>query len=277
MVTGNDILIGTDSSWTEIGRDESSSGDGMAKDEFSRDLDSLLSRIRPAADSGTMDQLREIRNRLVALKRKQLVQINHSVMEVICARHLMATGYSVKVEYPLDKGTIIADIFATRPRQSGAPNSRRHTDASEERGLLEDTETLVVEVETGYVPPMAALSPVQYGQARMAAKTARYGRHGDYFALATPVYNVLPIPDHLFDAPDIRSREHTDQLKALCDRYYRSPPVTWESLAAARIDNIYVVDVDSTNVVQVQASDYHSTVLAACFHALCSTTDTTSP
>ncbi len=249
----------------------------MAKDEFARDLDSLLSRIRSTADSETIDQLLEIRNRLVALKKQQLVQINHSVMEVICARHLIAMGYDVKVEYPLDNGTIIADIFATRPRQSDVPNSKRLTGIAREDGFSEDTETLLVEVETGFVPPMAALAPVQYSHARMAAKTARYGGHGDHFALATPIYNVLPIPDQLFDAPGVRSREDTDRLKVLCDVYYRSPPVTWESLAAARIDSIYVVDVDSTSVVRVQAPDYRSTVLAACFQALCSTTDTTSP
>jgi hypothetical protein len=139
----------------------------------------------------------------------------------------------------------------------------------EEHGLSQESETLMVEVETGFVPPMAALTPVHYSRARMAAKAARYSGHSHLFAFATPVFNVLPIPAELFDPPDKRDRDAIGRLKDLCDVYYQSPPVTWESLAMSEIDMIYVIDVDSTSVSQVDASEYRGTVLAACNRALC--------
>ncbi|MHA2119352.1 MAG: hypothetical protein ACW98J_10570, partial [Candidatus Thorarchaeota archaeon] len=92
-------------------------GDCLTKNKFSRDLDSLLNQLRPTSDAETMDQLTKIRDRLVDLNRKRLVKINHSVMQVLCAKHLVEQGYDVSSEHPLIGGQLIADLFAVRDRE----------------------------------------------------------------------------------------------------------------------------------------------------------------
>jgi hypothetical protein len=157
-------------------------------------MDKLLDQIEPTTDTETMDQLTRIRDRLVELNRKKLVKINHSVMQVLCAKHLIEQDYDVKVEHPLIGGQLNADLFAIREREPELEHDIENVLISERLGLPVEREALVVEVETGYVPPKAALYPVRYRQTRIAAKIARYCRYSHRFGLATPNYHVLQIP-----------------------------------------------------------------------------------
>ncbi|MFX1441189.1 MAG: hypothetical protein ACFFFD_13165, partial [Promethearchaeota archaeon] len=124
----------------------------MAKNKFSRDLDTLMEQFESTSDEETMRQLTEIRNRLVELNRKRLIKINHSVMQLICAKHLIEQGYEVDSEHPLVGGQLVADLFAVRDRGLELERDIENVLISERLGLSERKEATVVEIETGYVP-----------------------------------------------------------------------------------------------------------------------------
>jgi hypothetical protein len=202
-----------------------------------------------------MKQLDEVRNALVELRRRRLVKINHSVIELLCARHLIEQGYHVDVEQLLEGGALVADIYATQHNEeSKARDDNPHRNSNG---------TLVVEVETGFVPPEAALTPGRYRQARIAAKIARYGGHAQAFALATPNYHVLQVPKVMLRPPKDRASEEIQHLKALCDTYYTSPPILIDELARTEVDSIYIINVDLERVVTVSPHRYLDTILRA--------------
>jgi hypothetical protein len=234
----------------------------VAKDKFTRDLDRLLDTIRPTTHAKVMDSLVELRNRLVELRKKQLVKINHSVIELICAKHLIECGYQVTVEWLIDGGQLVADLFAVRPEGGGdanVPNSK----AMNFNTCPEGAETLLVEAETGFVPPSAALSPSRYRQARIAAKIARYSGHSEKFALATPNYHILQVPQVLLRPPEMRDKKELQILKALVDEYYSATPIPIESLKKSELDSIYIVNVDDARVRQIAPHRYLDTILRA--------------
>jgi hypothetical protein len=189
------------------------------------------------------------------LRKRRLVKINHSVIELLCARHLIEEGYHVAVEQLLDGGTLVADIYATR--HNGENQAQETNPQAYSNG------TLVVEVETGFVPPEAALEPGRYRQARIAAKIARYSGHAQAFALATPNYHVLQVPKILLRPAKDRSSEEIHRLKALCDDYYTSPPILVDELAQTEVDAIYIINVDFERVVKVPPHKYLDTILRA--------------
>lgn len=227
---------------------------------FPRDLDKLLEYLEPITDSDTLKQLVQIRNRLVALRKKHVVKINHSVLEILCARHLIDQGYEVVVEYQLEGGVLNADIYAVRVKIPDESTTFVGTDKEE---IPELGETLVVEVETGFVPPDAALNPTKYRQSRITAKIARYGGYSDKFSLATPSYHVLQIPPVLLKPPKKRDMEEIHKLKELCDSYYFSPAIKLEPLVSTRLDSIYILNVDFAQVLQIEPHSYLSTILQA--------------
>ena len=227
----------------------------MAKDKFTRDIDRLLVKIKPTTSLESMQQLDEIRDVLVDLRKRRLVKINHSVIELLCARYLIEEGYHVAVEQLLEGGALVADIYATR--NNGGNKAENNSLQGNSNG------TLVVEVETGFVPPEAALAPGRYRQARIAAKIARYSGHAKAFALATTHYHVLQVPKVLLKPPKDRLSEDIQQLKTLCDYYYTSPPILIEEIAHTEVDAIYIINVDYERVVKVPPHRYLDTILRA--------------
>jgi len=172
------------------------------------------------------------------MHKQNLVKINHSAMEVICAKHLILKGYEVDVEHSVS-GTLVCDLFGVK---------------GEGRA--------VVEIETGFVPPEHALDPTSYYSARVASKIARYSTFADKFSLSSPLYQVLPIPSLLLKPPRMREIEEIEEAKALCDRYYRNPPITLEEIAVARVHSIFLIDVDSGYVREFDPETYGESVLA---------------
>ncbi|MHA2264062.1 MAG: hypothetical protein ACXAEN_16835 [Candidatus Thorarchaeota archaeon] len=235
----------------------------MADRKFSRDMDKLLDQIEPTTDTETMDQLTRIRDRLVELNRKKLVKINHSVMQVLCAKHLIEQDYDVKVEHPLIGGQLNADLFAIREREPELEHDIENVLISERLGLPVEREALVVEVETGYVPPKAALYPVRYRQTRIAAKIARYCRYSHRFGLATPNYHVLQIPEILLKPPELRDVAEIQRIKEECDEIYKSPPILLDALAMSETDHIYIINIDQVNVTRIPPHKYLDTILRA--------------
>jgi len=215
----------------------------MDDEKFGIDLDSLLSRLVPDRSDPAFRKLDAIRMKLVEMHEQNLVKINHSAMEVICAKHLILKGYEVDVEHPVDE-TLVCDLF----------------------GVKGDGRA-VVEIETGFVPPEHALDPTNYYSARVASKIARYSAFSDKFSLGSPLYQVLPIPALFLKPPRSRDLEEIEEAKRLCDRYYRNPPIALEEIASARVHSVFLIDVDSGYVREFDPETYRESVLA-CWDAI---------
>ena len=200
--------------------------------KFDRDLGILLTRLNKNADKETKRKLNGLKDRLIRLNEENVVKINHSVMELVCAKHLILKGYDLDVERPL-AGGLTCDLYGVKGYG-----------------------TLIVEVETGFVPPEHALDPATYCKARIASKTTRYGNHADKFALGVPPYYILQIPPALTRPPRDRKSEELKEIKRRCDLYYKNPPVSLDEIRNARLHTIYVIDVDEASVREIDPSAY---------------------
>jgi hypothetical protein len=179
-----------------------------------------------------IDRLNFVRNRLVDLYKRNLVKINHSVMELVCAKHLIEFGYSVDVERRLTD-ILVCDVFASKG----------------------DGEA-IVEIETGFIPPEHALDPSSYYVARIASKISRYSKHANKFVLATTPVSIMPIPN-LFRYPlSARRNEEIQKLKLVCDNYYKNPPIEVDDILNGRLHMIYIIDIDEGKIREMDVETY---------------------
>jgi len=215
----------------------------VSDEKFGVDLDVLVSRLAPDRSDPVFSKLDTVKAKLVEMHRQNLVKVNHSAMEVICARELILRGYEVDVEHPMN-GSLVCDLFGVKGEGKA-----------------------VIEIETGFVPPEHALDPTNYYSARVASKIARYSEFADKFSLASLPYQVLPIPSLFLKPPRSREPGEIEEAKKLCDRYYRSPPVTLEEIAVARLHSVFLIDVDGGLTRQFDPETYGETVLA-CWDAI---------
>jgi len=206
----------------------------MAKAEkFEEDLTSLLLKLtQNMKEEGAEENLNRLKDRLIQLHRQNVVKINHSVMELVCAKHLILKGYEVQVEHPLNGG-LICDLYAMK----GYGN-------------------LIVEIETGFIPPEHALDPTTYISARTASKIIRYSNFSSKFALGTPPHYIFQIPPVLAEPSRQRTSKDLEAIKNLCDLYYQNPPVSLEEVKNAHLHIIYIIDVDSAKVQEIDTDTY---------------------
>lgn len=208
------------------------------KGRFEEDLNVLLTRLTVNIEEKAKNKLTKLRKDLLELHRQNVVKINHSVMELVCAKYLVLKGYDVQLEYQLDE-ILTCDLFSTK----GYGN-------------------LIVEIETGYIPPEHAMDPLTYTAARLASKIVRYSSFAGKFAIGVPPHYVLPLPSLLATPPRGRTPEDIQRIKSLCDRYYRNPPVTEDGIRNARIQEIYIIDVDRIKVQEMDPETYMKRALS---------------
>ncbi len=208
----------------------------MDEEKFVSDIDQIVSRCSSNMDPNQLRELLTVGSKLKELHSKGLVKINHSVMEVVTASYLIRKGFKVDVEHQI--GGLMCDVYA-------------------ERGG-----TLIVEIETGFVPPEHALDPVGYMVARLISKVARYSRHAERFMLATPVDNFAQLHPALIKQPKQRTLEEINEMKAACDAYYHNPPISVDELVNARLHGVYVVNVDQAKIIELEPEKYFSLVSA---------------
>lgn len=201
-------------------------------ERFEQDLTALMSRLVLDVDKDVENKLNMLKHWLVNLQKKNVVKINHSVMELVCAKYLILRGYEVQLEYPLNE-LLTCDLYSIK----GYGN-------------------LIVEIETGFIPPEYALSPLTYTSARLASKIIRYNSFAGKFALGMPPHYILPFPSALSKPPRKRTSEEIHAIKKLCDKYYQNPPVTKEEIQNARIQEIYIIDVDKATVQEIDPETY---------------------
>lgn len=200
--------------------------------KFQEDLNALTLRLVEDMDEQSRSKLVHLKDWLLKLQRENVVKINHSVMELVCSKYLVLKGYDVQIEYPLNN-VLTCDLFSTK----GYGN-------------------LIVEIETGFIPPDHALDPLTYLSARLASKIVRYSSFAGKFALGVPPHYVLSFPKALAKPPRRRTPAELAHIKNLIDRYYQNPPVTEEEILNARIHEIYLIDVDRMRVQEIDPEAY---------------------
>jgi hypothetical protein len=157
-------------------------------------------------------------------------------MELVCAKHLIHYGYNVDVERQLSD-ILVCDLYATKG----------------------DGEA-IVEIETGFIPPEHALDPLSYYYARIASKIARYSKFASKFVLATPPVSILPIPRIFGRPPRDRRQDEIERVKLLCDKYYKNPPVTFNQILNGRLHMIYIINIDTAGVIEMDVESYFEAV-----------------
>ena len=141
----------------------------MDVEKFQDDVYAITELLSKNLSPELTPKLNFVRQNLIEFYKKNLVKINHSVLELICASELISHGFTVDVEKSISD-ILICDLFGKK-----------------------GDETAIIEIETGFTPPEHALDTVDYYAARIVSKIARYSKYCEKFSLATPVVNILPL------------------------------------------------------------------------------------
>jgi len=189
-------------------------------EKFRNDVYDVTDRLSSKLSEEDLPKLNFVGQQLIEMYKKNLVKINHSVLELICASELIAKGYAVEVEKEISD-ILVCDLFA----QKG------------------DGDT-IIEIETGFTPPDHAMDTIDYSTARIMSKIARYSKYCSKFSLATPVTGIIPIPKVFLIPPNARKKEDIKKVQDLCDRYYKNPPINYDDILNARLHSIYLINVD---------------------------------
>ena len=192
----------------------------MDLEKFRDDVYELTEKLSRHLPENDVPKLNYVRQRLIELYQENLVKINHSVLELICASNLISRGYVVDAEKSVSD-ILVCDIFA-------------------EKG----DSTTIIEIETGFTPPGHALDTIDYYTARIISKIARYSQYCSKFSLATPVMGVLPIPKIFLIQPNSRDTKEIEKAQSLCNRFYKNPPIKYEEILNAKLHSVYLIHTD---------------------------------
>jgi len=201
-------------------------------EKFTDDVYAIAQRLSEGKPAEVKARINYVREKLIELYQKNLVKINHSVLEIICASNLISQGYSIDIEKPLSD-SLVCDVFATK-----------------------GDGTFIMEIETGFTPPDHALDTIDYYVARIASKIARYSKYCSKFGLATPVVGILPVPKLFLKSPGERTADEIKKIKALCDRFYKNPPIDYDDILNARLHSIYLINIDKGFAKQLDPCSY---------------------
>ena len=204
----------------------------MDIEKFTEDVYTIAKKLSADQSPEIKSKINFVRERLIELYQKNLVKINHSVLEIICASNLIAQGYTVDIEKYLSD-ILVCDVFATK-----------------------GDGTFIMEIETGFTPPDHALDTIDYYIARIASKIARYSQYCSKFALATPVVGILPIPKLFLKPPSKRTKNEIQKIKDLVDRFYKSPPIQLDDILNARLHSVYLINIDKCFAKQLDPYTY---------------------
>lgn len=199
---------------------------------YEKDVDQLIQRMKDDSSAEAQQKILLLAQRIKDLRDRNMLKINHSVLELVVAKHLIMSGHDVFLEHTLDSG-LTCDVFARK-------------------GMG----TVIVEVETGYVPPSHALDPVDYIKARIASKIARYSGYCNKFSLGAPPHYIMPIPGMLIKPARFRSAEEIAGIKRYCDMYYSNPPVSNEEIVNAHLHSVQVINVEDLRIQEIEPQDY---------------------
>ena len=192
----------------------------MDVEKFQDDVYAITELLSKNLSPELTPKLNFVRQNLIESYKKNLVKINHSVLELICAAELISHGFTVDVEKSISD-ILVCDLFGKK-----------------------GDGTAIIEIETGFTPPEHALDTVDYYAARIVSKIARYSKYCGKFSLATPVVNILPMSELFLVPPNSRNPDDVKKLKKLCDRFYKNPKINLEDIQNAHIHSVYLINTD---------------------------------
>jgi len=204
----------------------------MDLEKFRNDVYEMTEKLSKNLKENDMPKLNYVRQQLIEMYQKNLVKINHSILELICASNLISRGYAVDVEKDVSD-ILVCDIYAKK----GGGNT-------------------IIEIETGFTPPEHAMDTVDYYAARIMSKISRYSQHCSKFSLATPVIGILPISKIFLLPPNARKNEDVNKVKNLCDRYYKNPPINYDDILNAHLHSIYLINIDKGFAKELDPQGY---------------------
>jgi hypothetical protein len=200
--------------------------------KFSNDIFVMSEKLSKNLKAHDVPKLNHVGQQLIGMYKKNLVKINHSILELICASNLISRGFTVDVEKDVSD-ILVCDIFA---KKGGGNN--------------------IIEIETGFTPPEHAMDTIDYFSARIMSKIARYSQHCSKFSLATPVVGLLPISNIFLLPPNARKKEDVQKIKDLCDRYYKNPPIEYDDILNAHLHSIYLINIDKGFAKEIDPQGY---------------------
>ncbi len=204
----------------------------MDLEKFRNDVYKMSAKLSKHLKENDVAKLDYVRQQLIEMYQKNLVKINHSILELICATNLISRGYKVEVEKDVSD-ILVCDLYA---KKGGG-----------------DT---IIEIETGFTPPEHAIDTVDYFAARIISKIARYSQHCSKFSLATPVTGILPISKIFLLPPNARKKDDIIKIKELCDRYYKNPPIEYDDILNAHLHSIYLINIDKGFAKELDPQGY---------------------
>ncbi len=204
----------------------------MDKKKFTNDVFTMTEKLSKNLQEHNVSKLIRVRDQLIEMYAKNLVKINHSILELICASTLISRGHTVEVEKNVSD-ILVCDIFGKK----GDGNT-------------------IIEIETGFTPPDHAMDTFDYYAARLMSKIARYSKYCSKFSLATPSVDILPISKLFLLPPNARKKEDVDKIKDLCDQYYKNPPVTYDDILNAHLHSIYLINIDKGFAKELDPQGY---------------------
>jgi hypothetical protein len=145
----------------------------------------------------------------------------HAALQLIVARRLSEMGFKSAVEYKIDD-VHVADVYAYR-----------------------DGESIIVEVETGYLPPMFISRAEDYIEAKVAVKAIKYSCAADKFYIAMPSYLRLPMPQALMS-----SSVNLSELKLLGAKVREFFGDRWEAALLERGDRCRITGAMYVNIAK---------------------------
>ncbi len=202
------------------------------EDNFEVVILGILKRLSRGMDEQSNLRLKSLGQRLLDLHENAETDLTQSVMELICARELIVSGYMVNVEYSLDSN-LTCDVHAVKGE-----------------GVL------IIKVETGDTPPIHALNPNSFSQAKISSKISRYSPRASKFGLATPNSNILQVPYLFIKPPRDRSEEEVERIRRLCDKLYSKPPLSFDQIKDARLHSIVLIDIDHGHTREIDPETY---------------------
>ena len=205
----------------------------MDLEKFRDDVYVVTDRLSTQLQKDDIPKLNYVRQRLIELYEQNLVKINHSVLELICAANLVSRGYAVDVEKQLTD-SLVCDVYAKK-----------------------DEHTTIIEIETGFTPPEHALDTIDYYVSRIVSKIARYSKFCNEFSLATPVIGILPFHRIFLNPPSLRPEAEIKKTKTGCDRFYRNPPIEYDDILNAKLDSIYLINIDKGFAKEIDPVSYY--------------------
>lgn len=202
------------------------------EDNFEVVILGILKRLSRGMNEQSNLRLKSLGERLLDLHENAEIDLTQSVMELICARELIVSGYMVNVEYSLDSN-LTCDVHAVKGE-----------------GVL------IIKVETGDTPPIHALNPNSFSQAKISSKISRYSPRASKFGLATPNSNILQVPYLFIKPPRDRSDEEVERIRRLCDKLYSKPPLSFDQIKDARLHSIVLIDIDHGHTREIDPETY---------------------